>query len=188
VGRLSPEKGVDTLLAAFGQLRNGQAVLSIVGDDTTAYAKQLKEDIPEEIRNRVVFHGFQNAEQVNALYERSFCFVVPSVWFENQPNTVLEGMSHGRPAMVSDLGSLREMVEDGVTGYRFEASNARDLASKLDRLLSDPRRAHEMGLRGRDHVVATHALHKHLASMDELFQRCRERINPDEKTRIFGRQ
>lgn len=175
VGRLSPEKGIETLLTAFGLLKNNQAQLSIAGDDTSDYARQLKERVPDELRNRITFCGFQNADNVIRLYERAFCFVVPSVWYENQPNTVLEGMSHARPAVVSDLGSLHEMVDDGVTGYRFEAGNAKALAAKLEMLINNPDQAHEIGLRGREYVAKAHALEKHLDMLDELFWSCIDR-------------
>ncbi|MBU1054489.1 MAG: glycosyltransferase family 4 protein [Proteobacteria bacterium] len=187
VGRLSHEKGVETLLAAFRLLKNNQAWLSIVGDDTTAYAKQLKESIPDDLRGRITFYGFQNAEQITMFYDRAFCFVVPSVWYENQPNTVLEGMSHARPAVVSDLGSLCEMVDDGVTGYRFKAGDTADLAAKLDMLLNNPQQAQKMGQLAREKVDEVHALDKHLASMDELFQLCIDRRKESEAGRAVGR-
>jgi glycosyltransferase involved in cell wall biosynthesis len=172
VGRLSPEKGVDTLLSAFGLLKDSQTRLSIAGDDTSDYARKMKESVPIALRNRVTFHGFMNAEQLQGLYDRALCFVVPSLWYENQPNAVLEGMAHGRAVVVSDLGSLRELVDEGVTGFRFKAGNAGDLASKLVTLLTNPKQACQMGLRGRKHVAENHALPKHLASMEALFQRC----------------
>jgi len=172
VGRLSHEKGIETLLEAFVLLVDRQARLLIAGDDTSSYARQLKGRVPEALRERIEFLGFQGSDQIARLYERALCFVVPSVWYENQPNTVLEGMSHARPAVVSDLGSLREMVQDGVTGFRFEAGNARDLAARLDEILNDPLKAHEMGLKGRYHVERVHSMDKHLAAMDELFHRC----------------
>ena len=180
VGRISPEKGVDTLLAAFGLMKNGQARLSIAGNDTSDYACRLKASVPETMQKKITFHGFQDKAQLNILYKRAFCIVVPSVCYENQPNTVLEGMSHARPAVVSDLGSLREMVDDGVTGFRFEAGNAENLAEKLDKLLNDPQQAQEMGARGRAHVARDHAMHLHLESMDALFNRCAHRTKTSE--------
>lgn len=175
VGRLSPEKGVEILLAAFTLLKDKNARLSIVGDDTSDYARRLKAGVPDALQGRITFHGFQDGEEVGSLYDRAFCFVVPSVWYENQPNTVLEGMAHARPVVVSDLGSLGEMVDDGVTGFRFEAGNASALAAKLDTLLSRPREAHEMGRRGREHVLRVHDMRTHLASVDRLFVQCVER-------------
>ena len=196
VGRLSHEKGVATLLEAFRLLKNKDARLSIVGDDSSSFAQQLKAGIPDTLRNRVTFHGFQQQERIKRFFERASCFVAPSVWYDNQPNSVLEGMSHARPAVVSDLGSMKEMVADGATGYRFEAGNATDLAAKLDDLLSNPQKAREMGLRAREYVLNNHSLQKHLCSLEALFQRCLNRRKSDvpegsqlhdEDCRVFGK-
>lgn len=175
VGRISPEKGLDILLAALRQMKSKAARLLIAGDDSGDYAERLKARIPDPLRSRVEFLGFMTRERVGALYARAFCVVVPSISQENQPNTLLEAMAHGRPAVVSDLGSLREMVTHGETGLLFRAGDARDLAVKLDALLDDPERAREMGRRGREYVAGAHALPMHLAAMEDLFRRCVER-------------
>jgi len=172
VGRLSHEKGVATLLEAFGLLKNTDARLSIVGDDSSSYAQQLITGIPEDLRDRVFFHGFQNQEQIRGHFEQAYCFVVPSVWYENQPNSVLEGMAYARSAVVSDLGSMKEMVVNGETGYRFESGNAKDLAEKLDSLMQSPQMAHDMGIKAREYVLRHHSFDKHLCSLEELFVRC----------------
>lgn len=177
IGRISHEKGVATLLDAFGMMENKEVHLSIVGDYESQYAQQLQATITDDLKNRITFHGFLNQEQIGELIELSNCIVVPSVWYENQPNTVLEGMSHGRPVVVSDLGSMKEMVINGETGYRFKAGNPADLAAKLDDLLKSPEKAREMGLRARDYVLREHSLQRHLSSLEELFSRVIERRN-----------
>lgn len=172
IGRLSHEKGVETLLKAFMLLKSATACLSIIGDDTTVYAQQLKAVFPDELGKRIHFLGFQSQEQIAELFKRATCFVVPSVCYENQPNVVLEGMAHARPAIVSDLGSLREMVIDGKTGYCFEAGNARDLSEKIDKLLQNPQKAYEMGIQAREYVAEYNSIRTHLSSLEALFEKC----------------
>jgi glycosyltransferase involved in cell wall biosynthesis len=172
VGRLSHEKGVETLLEAFKLLKCKDAGLSIIGDDTASYAQQLKASVPNELSARIHFLGFQSQERIAELFQRSTCFVVPSVWYENQPNTVLEGMSYARPAIVSDLGSMKELVVHGKTGYRFKAGNAPDLADKIADLLENPLKADEMGLQARDYIEKNHSLQFHLSSLEALFEKC----------------
>src|SRR3990172_6707059 len=172
VGRLSHEKGLPTLLSAFGLLRNDRARLTIIGDDTSPYAQGLKASVPDRLRGRIIFKGFQDQEEIRLAFERACCFVAPSNWYENQPNTVLEGMSFARPAVVSDLGSMRELVADEVTGYRFEAGNASRLAERLADLFANKRKAQAMGLRARRYVLRNHSLERHLGSLDALFRRC----------------
>jgi len=172
VGRISYEKGIETLLEAFKILEYKNASLSIVGDDTTAYAQQLKAGLSKEQCKRTTFHGFQGQDKISELFRRSACFVVPSACYENQPNVVLEGMALGRPAIVSDLGSLGEMVVHGRTGLRFEAGNARDLANCIAELLGNPQEAYDMGTRAKEYVAVNHSMEGHLSSLQALFEKC----------------
>jgi glycosyltransferase involved in cell wall biosynthesis len=64
--------------------------------------------------------------------------VVPSLWYENSPNVILEAFAHGTPVIASNLGGMAELVEDGVNGLVFEPGNAGDLARQLRRLLTEP--------------------------------------------------
>jgi glycosyltransferase involved in cell wall biosynthesis len=63
--------------------------------------------------------------------------VVPSVWYENSPNTILEAFAHHTPVIVSALGGMAELVQDGVNGLHFAPRDPSDLAAKLRRLIDD---------------------------------------------------
>ncbi|ABQ26766.1 glycosyltransferase family 4 protein [Geotalea uraniireducens] len=171
-GRLSPEKGIEVLLEAFARLRNRDAVLSIAGDANSDYARSLIASVPAASKDRIKFLGFQDQESLARLYSQNLLFVVPSVWYENQPNVLLEGMARGRAAIVPCLGSLMETVIEGVTGYHYKPGNSPELADKIDRLLENPRLASEMGRRARTHVLEHHAASVHIAALGELFKSC----------------
>lgn len=169
VGRISPEKGVDVIIEAFKEIKNNKAVLSIVGDKNTDYAEKLIASIPDRLKNRINFLGFKNQKEVKQLFYQSLFFIVPSVWYENQPNVVLEGMSCGRPALVSKLGSLIEMVSEGETGYHFKSGDPEDLAGKIDLLLDHPEKTIEMGKIAKKYVTKHHNLENHLNALNNLF-------------------
>jgi glycosyltransferase involved in cell wall biosynthesis len=97
--------------------------------------------------------------------------IVPSLWYENSPNVVLEAMAHGRPVVASDLGSLPEEVIDGETGLCFKPGNEEDLADQVKALLSDPATAAELGSAARKRVLAEHSMKGHLKMLKELFGR-----------------
>ena len=168
VGRLSPEKGVDHLIDAFGKMKTQDAILTIAGDTNGSYAKGLIDSVPIHARTRVHFTGFQSTKEVSELFLKNLFFIVPSVWYENQPNVVLEGMASSRAALVSKLGSLEEMVDDGRTGYHFKAANAEDLANKMDYLIDHPDQALEMGAKAQQYVQKNHTLEKHLVALNDL--------------------
>ena len=171
VGRISPEKGVDVLMEAFMGIKDKRALLKIVGDTNSDYAKQLIDSVPMEMKERIQFLGFKGQQDVKQLFLSSLFFVTPSVWYENQPNVVLEGMGLGRPALVSKLGSLTEMVLEGKTGYHFKAGDPKDLAEKIDLMLNNPEQSIEMGKAAWEYVKENHNIQNHLSSLNALIQK-----------------
>jgi len=172
VGRLSAEKGVETLLDSFALIRDKEATLSIIGDCSSEYAQALIDSVPDTLKSRVNFHGFVAMDEVAKFYDECSFFVLPSLCYENLPNVILEGMSHGRPALVSRLGSMIETVIDGKTGYHFEAGNAQDLAVKIDSLLANYDGLKDIGKMAKEYVLETHNPEKHVVKIRSLFDEC----------------
>jgi glycosyltransferase involved in cell wall biosynthesis len=63
---------------------------------------------------------------------------VPSLWYENSPNAILEAFAHCTPVGASNLGGMAELVRDGENGLLFAAGDADDLARQLRRWLDHP--------------------------------------------------
>lgn len=169
VGRLSHEKGVNILIRAFASLRNREATLTIVGESTGPFAQELIRSVSDINKPRITFLGFQSQGEIDRLFSEHTVFVVPSLWYENLPNVVLEGMAHGKPAIVSRLGGLTETVQDGVTGLYFEPGNDLDLADKLDQLLDNPERVKTMGMRAYEYVRTYHTPEEHISRLEAIF-------------------
>ncbi len=144
VGRLSTEKGIDTLLAAWERLP-GDLSLKIVGDG------------PLDDRVRTAAAGAANIEwvgqlpieQVLSIIGDASCLVVPSICYETFGRTAVEAFAKGTPVIASRLGAVREVVRNGVTGLHFRPGDPDDLACKLQRLLSDPERSVALGKAAR---------------------------------------
>jgi glycosyltransferase involved in cell wall biosynthesis len=132
VGRLSPEKGLPTLLQAWQHLR-GDVPLRIVGDGPLSAAVQeaaVKDP-------RIQWLGRKSLEEVYALLGEAVFLVVPSQCYETFGRVVVEAFARGTPVVVSNLGAMAELVDPGRTGLLFEAGNAADLATQVRRLLAD---------------------------------------------------
>ena len=137
VGRIVREKGVFTLLDAFEKLRKrGKDVnLVLVGEGP------LKEDLAKEVlqrklNDRVKLAGFVDEKKLVSLYNSSDAFVLPS-HFEPFGMVALEAMASRVPVVVSDVGGLSEIVEDGITGVKVPASDPSALAEGILRVLED---------------------------------------------------
>ena len=139
VGRLSEEKGVQCLLAALrGYSPPGFAV---VGDGPMAG------EVSAALGPACL--GFRKLDEVWKLLRTASYLVLPSLWFEAFPRTIVEAYASGVPVVASRLGSLPELVEDGRTGLLFTPGDAADLADKLRWAEAHPQEMKAMGQRAR---------------------------------------
>ncbi len=165
-GRLSAEKGVDTLIHAVARLPGGAAV-DIVGDGPlrSALEMQASQDAPGRVR----FRGHLPKRAVYDLMRAATAVVMPSRWYENQPITVLEAYACGVPVVGTALGGLPELIEDGVTGALVPAGDARALAAALGAMLASPGRALAMGQAARQYALRNLSPANHLERLGALY-------------------
>lgn len=134
-GRITEEKGVETIVRAFEKLPSKK--LKIVGDDTTDEAIKLKEYVRKNNLTNIEFTGFKSGNELESIINESRYTIIPSIWYDNLPNTALESFVHFKPVIASNIGSLPELVYDGYNGYLFEPGNSEDLREKIELLCHD---------------------------------------------------
>jgi len=140
VGRLSIEKGVDCLLSAW----RGLAVpLTVIGDGPERAV--LEACAPQHVR----FAGWLGRAEVDAAIAQAQALIVPSLWYENFPMTVVEATAFGTPVIASRLGSLESIVEDGVSGALFAPGDPDDLARVVRSWFAQPDRLAQLGAGAR---------------------------------------
>lgn len=139
VGRLSAEKGVDVLVQAFATLAG--AALRVAGTGPEAHLLQGVAGLSAL--------GALPGEQVRQQMAGASALVLPSIWYENFPRTLVEAFGCGLPVIASRIGALAELVTDGVTGLLFEPGNATDLADKMRWAQQHPAEMAAMGQNAR---------------------------------------
>lgn len=169
-GRLSPEKGVDTLVEAVSST-SAEVRLDVAGDGPSRAA--LEELAHRVAPGRVDFHGRLDKEAVAGLVARSRAMVVPSRWYENQPMTILEAFAASTPVVATALGGMPELVHDGVEGRVVPANDAAALAGALDDLAADPGGARAMGARARARFDAEFTGEVHLDGLAAVYDEAR---------------
>ena len=140
LGSLVPAKGVHVLLSAWASLPEqlrARADLDCYGPHMhdLEYTRQLQE-LAKQGGARL--HGALSREEVPAWLRELDLLVVPSIWYENQPLVILEALAARTPLLVSDVGGMAELVEEGRSGWRFPVGDAEALARALARLLEAP--------------------------------------------------
>ena len=143
-GRLSEEKGIETLLHAAKRLPN--IPFRIAGEGP------LNNMLRTLASPNVTFTGQLTREQLSGFYATARLFIVPSRWYETFGLVAAEAMSYGLPVIASKMAGLAEIVDDGETGFHFPAGDAATLAARIEQLWTDPARCAAMGLAGRRKV------------------------------------
>ena len=147
VGRISREKDLDVLVAAYNKVREaGHPVkLYVVGHGP--YSEALAAALPD-----AVFLGYLTGEPLAKAYASADVFVFPSTT-DTFGNVIIEAQASGLPVIVSDLGGPKELVEDGVNGIVTRAHDADDFARAINRLTGDAKLRSRMGEKARQSVV-----------------------------------
>jgi len=169
VGRLRWEKGQKVLLQAMSEVlrRCPDAVLIVVGDGPNLEdLKKMAEGLG--IQEHIIWSGAKTPDEVWRLYSIMDVLAVPSI-FEGFGLTAAEGMSAGLPVVASDVDGLREVVEDGVTGYLVPVNDDRALAQRLIQLLNNPEQAQAMGRNGRDRVSRIFSMERFKESIQAVY-------------------
>ncbi|MEH2512183.1 glycosyltransferase involved in cell wall biosynthesis [Nitrobacteraceae bacterium AZCC 1564] len=161
LGRLSREKGVETLLRAHEAA--GTWDLVVAGTGPLARGLQTR-------YRSARFVGQLSGQALKETIGDASAIVVPSEWYENCPMSVLEAMAYGKPVVASRIGGIPELVVDGETGVLFEPGDADELRSHISRLMDDPSLRARMGAAGRLRAEKQFSIDKHNASLLETYR------------------
>ena len=171
VGQLRPEKGVDLLLDAWSSVRadasRRDVRLVIAGAGPSDYVQKLQDQVAGDAS--VEFVGTLQADAVARLYQDARVTVIPSVWYENLPNSLLESYASGTPVVASAIGSLAEYITHRQTGWTFTAGDSGDLAAALREALEDDH-IDAMSIRARQRAVDDHSAELHLNRLLSVFR------------------
>jgi glycosyltransferase involved in cell wall biosynthesis len=168
-GRLSPEKGVADLLWAMKHLPEVQ--LQIAGDGPQR--SELETLARELCLANVKFAGHVGGIVLDHMIASARFTVLPSRAYETLGKTILESYARGRPVVASDLGSRRELVDQGETGLLFPPGNVEQLGKAISFLIERPELTAQMGVAGRRLVETHHAPEAHYRALMRLYMRMR---------------
>jgi glycosyltransferase involved in cell wall biosynthesis len=147
IGRLTPEKGVRTLLAAWQMMGHSHAPkLRIMGDGP------LRDEVEGAARNpesMIEFLGPRPHHEVIARIKKAAFLVLPSEWYEAFPHVILEAFACGIPIIASEIGTLADIIQHKKTGVLFQPGNAEDLATKVKWVVAHEDEAARLGMAGR---------------------------------------
>lgn len=162
LGRISKEKGIETLLAAHAALPGG-VPMKIVGTGP------IMDEASASAGSGVEFMGYRSGEELRDIVRKCSCVVVPSEWYENCSMVVLEAMAMGKPVIGARIGGIPEQVEDGVTGLLYTMGDVGELTAALDRILSDPEERRRMGEAARKKLEMEYSAQAHNEELVRIY-------------------
>lgn len=168
VGRLSQEKGPHLLREAWRHLK-AFVPLHVLGDGPLS--QEMNSPPKNSLNEPIRMHGRCSPEQVASFMAGARFLVVPSITYENFPLSVVEAYSCALPVIASRIGSLAEIVRDGVTGMLFEPSNCDDLASKVEWAWAHPQQMAEMGRNARKEFENKYGAQENYKMLMEIYHR-----------------
>ena len=146
VGRLTRQKGIDTLVDASSKIK--AKIVLVTGKEDSKDTLEYYRGMIEGKENIIWLHRYFPIKNLIQLYSHASVFVTPSIY---EPFGIinLEAMACGTPVVASNVGGIREIVEDGINGFLVLPRNADKLAEKVNLLLEDDDLREQMGKNAR---------------------------------------
>lgn len=165
VGRLSMEKGLDTLLAAWENHRT-QMPLKIVGDGPLApQVAEITKRLPQ-----VEWLGRKPMTEVHVLMGEAMALIFPSKWYETFGRVAVEAFAKGTPVIAAHIGAIAELVDHSRTGLHFCPGDSVDLAAQVEWLLAHPKELAQMRREARAEFEAKYTAQQNYRKLIEIYE------------------
>jgi len=176
VGRLAVEKGIPVLLAAASAVPRA---ISVMG------AGPLQDSVEgAAAAGLVTYLGSRSRTAVGDALRQASALVLPSNWFEGFPLVLLEAYASGTPVIASRIGSLTDLVEDGVTGLHVAPNDAVELADLVRWAKIHPEEMRRMGANARSRYEGLYRGEAHLEALMSTYRSVVPMSRPGHAARV----
>ncbi len=165
IGRLAPEKGVDTMLDTWKRL-DVNIPLKIVG--TGPLMSEVERRAEQDGNVEVL--GWREPAEVMDLIGKAEYLIFPSEWYEGCPRVIIESLAKGTPVIAARLGAAAEMIEDGRTGFMFRPGDEVDFAATVTKAFSPDRGRASMRAVVRQDFMAKYTADENFERFMEIYQ------------------
>lgn len=187
VGRIEKQKGLMTLVKAFENLPYD---LKIIGFSNDGYEDELKNYLARPFGNpndegscvygkngNIHFLGKKTFEEIAPYLKTCLCTTVPSEWYDNFPNSLIESYAFKKAVVATDFGSLQYMVKDGETGLKFKYADIDDLRSKIHWMFEHQEEAKKMGENGYKLIETVYSPYAHYRQLISVMEKVIKKKN-----------
>ncbi len=170
LGRLHESKGINVLLASIKTLiGKGHKNLQFVFCGTGPLLNDVLK-ITEAYPENVSYMGVVSGEAKNEILVKAQVFVLPSLYGEGLPMSLLEAMSAGLVPIVTNDGSMKSIVTHSETGYIIQKNNSSVLTRQIEQLIANPGSVGAISNNAKAYVADKFSITKYIRSLNELYK------------------
>lgn len=176
IGRISPEKGLMTLLKAFV---NTDFKLKIIGFSNPVYEAELK-GLLKDKNHQIEFLGKKDFNEIQTFLSQCLFTVAPSECYDNFPNTILESFAFKKCVVTTNIGSLKEIVADLETGLLFNPHDSDELRNKISNLFANVPVCQRLGQNAYNKLNNEYSADNHYQKIIKVFENAIEDFQPEQ--------
>ena len=171
LGRIAEQKGLIHLVEAMKYFKASRHKLVITGClSDSDYDQKIRVIIDKhQLQEKIEFIGFKNGNELSRVISDSICIINPAIWYENMPNSVIESYAHGKPVIGTNIGSMSEIINHGVTGYLVEPNDVESLSHYMKKVVDCEERLVRLGRNARRKCENEFSIGMHMQRVIEVF-------------------
>ncbi len=165
LGKLEPIKGIYQLLDACKKIPEIRLVLA--GRTDESIRNWLDKILPQNAK----YVGLKYGRELRELLKNAYAVVLPSLWYENQPFSILEAFACGKPVIVSNLGGMAELVKEKERGLLIPDGDAKALAEAMSWMFNHPEEVRQMGRNAYEYAIKKHSADIHYQKLMIIYSK-----------------
>ena len=177
-GRLSKEKGILNLIEAFSKIKTGTLYIAGEGPEKENIEKIIKEN---NLSERIKLLGFLKSDEMKKYISKCKFVVVPSIWYENCPYSVMETLAIGKPVLGADIGGIPELVKNNENGLTYKYDSVEDLTEKMQKMFEDDKLTEKMGQNAKENAKKLYSKEIHYDKIIKIYEKLLESKKVDFK-------
>ena len=168
IGRLSKEKGILNLIEAFSNLKNEKLYIAGDGPERERIENIIKDG---HLEKNILFLGYLKQDQVKEYLRKARFVVVPSIWYENCPYSILETQAIGKPVIGANIAGIPELVQDKVNGLTYQYDDIKELEEKMKILFENRLLAEEYGKKAREIAIKEYSKDAYYNQIIKIYEK-----------------
>lgn len=183
-GRLAKEKGILNLVEAFSNLiinnKNNDKLnnikLYIAGNGHEK--ENIEETIKENnLEDKIILLGYLNQKDLKEYTRKCGFLVIPSIWYENGPYSVIETQSIGKAIIGADIGGIPEMVINNENGLTYKYNDVKELEEKMKNLFSDVELREKFGKNAKKFAIKEYSPENYYEKIEKIYRNVEDALN-----------